>query len=353
MDILNLPNEIIAMLPEYIHNIEDFMNISSTCSTLRTILSKTRPNQILRMAATQRRIFFRPDPHFLVAATARQVSDWALLSAENTHILQEAFKDGIDGLFELCIEKCGITMEEIRRLHALRFTAFNPVADLIDRAAGKQWYDVPNFWDGGRSDAATIECEPERAMYQIIIYGELFSSTMTAVLYPELGLPKHDLETRLDYIRYCVPDWVCVPYRRLNAAEPRGPYAPGLDIGEADQSALIHLLHSRKWKTPFKNIIDHIGPPYHSEVPGVTQWKQKMWSSVAQMQGFESVAAMQLGASDDFTSLLENSRTRIDNLNETPPTRYAKGYHTFPAYDFPCMHEELYICCRVQHFSRP
>lgn len=35
--------------------------------------------------------FFRPSPHFLVAATARQISHWALLSNKNYIELREAF----------------------------------------------------------------------------------------------------------------------------------------------------------------------------------------------------------------------------------------------------------------------
>ncbi|EPE34832.1 hypothetical protein GLAREA_10527 [Glarea lozoyensis ATCC 20868] len=346
MNILNLPQELIAMLPLHIHTIEDFMNLSSTCVTLRNGLSRTTPNQILRMAAAQRRIFFRPDPHFLIAATARQLSEWALLSSENTHILREAFKDGPDALLELCIEKSGITMEEIRRLHALRFTVLNPVADLIDRAAGKQWYDVPNFWEGGRSDAGTIFCEPERAMYQIITYGELFSSTLKAVLYPELGLPKHDLDTRLDYLMYCVPDSVCEPRRRLvSCAEPRGLYAPGRKIVEADQMALRHLLRTRKWREPFEAIQETIGPKYESEDDNEVHWKQKLWISAAQCRGFDSVTALQLGASSQYTKSLEDDRTRID-IMETEPQRFTIGSRRNPAHEFPHMGDEVFLCMR-------
>jgi hypothetical protein len=346
MNILNLPNDIIALFPNHIHTIEDFMNISSTCVSIRNILSRTQPNQILRMAAAQRRIFFRPDPHFLIAATARQLSDWALLSVENTEILREAFKDGVDALLDLCIEKCGITMEEIRRLHALRFTVLNPVADLIDRAAGKQWYATPNFWNGGASDAATVFCEPERALYQIIIYGELFSSTMTAVLQPELGLPKHDLQTRIDYITYCIPDDICNhsrPHSLLGRVESRGPYVAGNDLRDADQMALWHLLRTRKWREPFLRIRQAVGDEFQDENEKILHWRQKMWSSVVQLQGFDSIMSMQLGASSEFKSRLRNFRAQIEGLREAPET-YEIGYYKNPGTEFPYMRGEVYIC---------
>ena len=103
------------------------------------------PNQILSLAASSSRIFFRPDPHFLTAATVRQISDWALLTPSNTTTLRQAFRNGIDALFDLCVSKAGLTIEQIRHLYDSRFTAFNPLIDMIDRCAGAQWYVTPDF----------------------------------------------------------------------------------------------------------------------------------------------------------------------------------------------------------------
>jgi hypothetical protein len=89
------------------------------------------------------------------------------------------------------------------------FSFISPIADMIGRCAGAQWCATPNFWDGGVSDAATISVEPTRPLFQIIIYGELFCSTMRAALVPALRLPRFDLDMRLDFIKYCIPDWTC------------------------------------------------------------------------------------------------------------------------------------------------
>jgi hypothetical protein len=71
----SLPGDILVMLPEYLHNIEDYMNLSSTCRALRNNMSNPKPNILLKLAAASSRIFFRPSPHFLVAATGRELDN--------------------------------------------------------------------------------------------------------------------------------------------------------------------------------------------------------------------------------------------------------------------------------------
>lgn len=107
---------------------------------------------------------------------------------------------GIEGLYELCISQAGITMEEIRRLLLFWDFTFGPVKNPIDEATGTYAYARPNFWSKVRLS------EPMRTMFQIAIYGELFGSTFQAFLQPELDFQRFNLEMRLDYCRYCIPD---------------------------------------------------------------------------------------------------------------------------------------------------
>ncbi|ESK94725.1 hypothetical protein Moror_14220 [Moniliophthora roreri MCA 2997] len=143
MQLLDLPFEVLCSLPLYIRNIEDFNEASSTCSILYRAFSTATPNTILRLAAASSPTFFTP--HLLIAATARQVSDWALQSSSNTEALREALQGGTDGLLNLCVEKAGLTLDDLRRLHLARFSLVNPSSDKIDKMAGDQWYQTPNF----------------------------------------------------------------------------------------------------------------------------------------------------------------------------------------------------------------
>ena len=63
----------------------------------------------------------------------------------------------------------------------------------------------------------------------MIIYGELFVGSMQAVLESEKELlPSFDIEIRLDYIKYCIPDWSCQSYPGDGNAR-RGPLRLGCE----------------------------------------------------------------------------------------------------------------------------
>ena len=349
MQLPDLPIDLLSLLPPFLPNIEDFTNASSSCRGLRAAFAITSPKTILSLAAASSRTFFRPDPHFLVAATARQVSDWALLSPENTATLRRAFQGGIEALFQLCISTAGLTLDDIRRLHASRFTTINPVADMIDRCAGKQWYQTPDFWYGGVSDAETIGYDPPRSLLQIVIYGELFSSSMRAAMHnPDPGKSQEymfDLSMRLDYIIYCIPDWHCWPDGGVGIeTDHTGPYS-SYDIEDRsqiddDQTRLNHILNCRTWREAWAAVRAEIGPDFDDD------WQQQLWTSAVQQQGFEGLEMLRPGGVEKWRSRLLELRRRIEGLD--PRTRLPE-YETvhglrrrkFGAVDAPSMCQEI------------
>jgi hypothetical protein len=340
MMLTNLPNELLMTLPQHLHNIEDFMNASSSCRKLRDAFARTTPNTILQLAAAQSRVFFRPDPYFLVAATAPEVGQWGLQSTENTEVVRAAFRNGIEGLFELCVSVAGLTMGDVRRLHLSRFKIVNPVEDMIDRMAGKQWYETPNFWDGGVSDAYTIDCEPMRTTFQLAIYGELFGSSMNAFLQPSLSLPRYSLDARLDYIRYCVPDWITHQGSPgLGAPDPTGPYVDK-DFGCGDGLALHHVVHTGRWRRPWERIRLQIGPDFEEE------WRQEMWEEAAQLHGlagFEMLVKTEF--LENWRGKLHEIRTQIEQLDPKNRPKESKfGRLENVAYDCPMISKEIHVC---------
>lgn len=48
------------------------------------------------------------------------------------------------------------------------------LTDLVDNCVGEQCYAVPDFWDGGREDAATLYAEPSMSVLQMAVYGEMW-----------------------------------------------------------------------------------------------------------------------------------------------------------------------------------
>ncbi|KAF8208644.1 hypothetical protein K438DRAFT_281041 [Mycena galopus ATCC 62051] len=78
MSLDTLLPEFILDLPQYLHSIEDLLSLLSTCRTLYRTCANPNPQIVLRLAANSGRVFFRPHPHLLIAATACQVADWAV-----------------------------------------------------------------------------------------------------------------------------------------------------------------------------------------------------------------------------------------------------------------------------------
>ncbi|RDW71654.1 hypothetical protein BP5796_07688 [Coleophoma crateriformis] len=365
MHLTELPVELLAALPSFIRNLEDYTNAASTCRTLRIAFALAAPHTILRLAASSAPTFFSPHPWFLVMATARQVSDWAVGSESRTQELRRAFQGGISSLYDLCLHVGGLTMEDIRRLHLARFSTINPLANKIDQMAGSQWYGAPAFWNGGVSEAWTVSCEPERSVFHIMVYWELFGSTLRAYLEPDLGLPKFDLATRLDFIKYCIPDWICNGgYPGLEVL-PIGPYLPGSDTQKnlpADQIALQFILNCGRWQRLWEKPMFEVGPDFANE------WRQALWKNSCMSFGMESmeiVTEMKVTSEVDSRYLASQtvqpdrvltpawhqrlSRVRaqieqLDAVQHRPRTTVIGTVLQHPVSDAPNLAEETYVC---------
>ncbi|PIG85655.1 hypothetical protein AARAC_002986 [Aspergillus arachidicola] len=352
MSLDKLPNEILCLLPFYIDNIETFTNAASSCRRLRDCLHTAHPNTILRLAAASAPTFFSPHPHFLVTATARQVSDWALGNETRTLELREAFQGGIDSLYEFCLQHAGLTLEDIRRTHLARFSTINPLSDKIDKMAGNQWFATPDFWDGGVSEPYTIQTEADRATFQMIIYGELFGRSMDAFLQPEKNLPYFDIQTRIDYFTYCLPDWVCSSYPGFTRL-PTGPYAPHLERpSEGDQVALHHILHCGRWRRMWAAAIRSVlggDDAFTDEDEEDEHWRKRMLRNALQSQGLEGMQLVTLPVDKidkEYVQKVRRMKEQIDQLNE-PPRVEMLGKGTLTPVSFaPDPPHDVEIPCR-------
>lgn len=344
MPLLDLPDELLAAIPQFIRNIEDFNNARSSCRQLRRVFDDTSPKTILRLAAASAPIFFSPHPHFLITATARQVSDWAIGNDERTRTLRQHFEGGIDSLFQLCLEKASLSLSQIRTLHLARFDFLNPLADRIDKMAGQQWYQTPDFWDGGASEAFTIDCKPATCAFQYLIYGEMFNSSMAAFLQPSRNLPSFDLDVRLDYIKYCVPDWVCRNGYPGLEVKPVGPYAPGHeDELPADQNALQFVLLSGRWQRLWAPLLQSIAPDFDAD------WRQQLWwNAVVQTQGLRAPKALFQGPTPDDRKWLMDIRAQVEALtaDDIPRQHQVGERNPLAVSAAPDFATEAHVCMR-------
>jgi hypothetical protein len=348
--LLDLPEDILVLLPAYLHNIEDYTNLSSTCRSLHRVLSLAHPNIILRLAAAQSRVFFRPSPIFLATATARQLGHWARLSSSNESLLAIACQSGPEGLLNLALQHAGLTLPDIRRLHALRFSVINPIVDLIDQCVGNQWYDTPNFWNGGVSDAYTIDSEPGHTFFHLAMYGELFSPDIESLLDQDSTKRRLSVETRLEFVKYCIPE----PYTGMvnpsttswdQTADPRrqallvGPYAKdeGTSYPKQNNIALTWTIRSRKFRARFKAVREAAGGEFQEgfddgwwyvpdgdldeeqeEGGKKRDWRQRMWENVLLCQGLEGLAMMREEEREQWMAKAREWRKKIALLEKEP-----------------------------------
>jgi len=373
ISLLSLPEDILLYLVNFLANIEDFHSLSCVNRQLHNQLSNTSSRTILALAAESDIKFFRPvidggtpldlflkqrntndafsdttndssdvddcretyrmlpirPPYLVIAATARQLSAWALMCPENIRTLRDAFRQGIVALCDLCLQHCKLTMAEIRSLHAYHESTIIPVIDLIDKCSGGQWRETPHYKDGGVSDPEEFGIDATETFYNLAIYGSLFASSFDAFLRPGNGANALPIEARLDYIKYCVPDFDCefAQYRSTDA--PRNA-AGGLHDWIAvefdpvyeriedwqdwtsPQIALRHLLRSSRWRRAWQTVRAKVGGDFEEE------WKQRLWESVVMFQGFEGMEMIGKNKLGEWEENLRKWRSEIEELHQEP-----------------------------------
>ncbi|KAJ6590017.1 hypothetical protein DFH09DRAFT_1140676 [Mycena vulgaris] len=195
MSLNTLPADLLLNLPQYLDSIEDLYSLFSTCRTLYNTCADPDPNLVLRLAANSGRVFFRPHPHLLIAATARQVADWAVKDDDHRYLLEEAIQGGVGKLLELALRFAGLSMADIRKLYIFKSDVLNPLNRRLDLAAGPAT---------GRP--TTVCNDPETTLLSWVIYGELFHHSLELAYLP---LPRYKPLSsiiRFKWFVYCMPD---------------------------------------------------------------------------------------------------------------------------------------------------
>ncbi|CAH0037808.1 unnamed protein product [Clonostachys solani] len=262
--IVSLPHEVLLLLAGHLHGLEDFGNLSSTCKDMRSILADALPNTILRLAERQSSISFFPSSELLVAATARELGNWARKSTTNEETLAATFQGGFEALLELALLHCGLTISRLRELQAIQYSIMNPVINIIDQCVGQQWRHIPDFWSGGASDAASIAADASDTLFHLAIYGEFFAPDIETYLNGNQALPVQrplTLATRLEYLKYCVPDEHC-----LHMSEEQADMAAARGVPVDPRRIVNHVgpyaLHDDKSEV-LSEIYDEETPNYY------------------------------------------------------------------------------------------
>jgi hypothetical protein len=136
MRLLDLPFDVISLLPSYLHSIADLYAPLSTCRALHNAfaLSEVRLSPILPRLYGQP--LLPPHPHLILAGTARQVADWAVASRGNRASLYESLLEGNRGLFKLSREVARVSLNNMRDLNNLKYSLLSPLTRIVDVEGG-------------------------------------------------------------------------------------------------------------------------------------------------------------------------------------------------------------------------
>ena len=183
--LLSLTPDILALLPAYLTNFEDYLSLFSTCRLLHNLIANPKPEALLQLCYASRRTSFRPDPLFLLAALSPAISTFAHTSEPNRVAVKKAIWGGNHSLLAFAVatpeiaELAEWSMGRVRQLWEWRLRVVNPVTDVIDKCVGEQWSkDRDDFWSSTGEDAHSLVSTPSDTFFELVIYGEMFGEGM-------------------------------------------------------------------------------------------------------------------------------------------------------------------------------
>ena len=238
MKLLDLPVDIINLLPNYFNSIYDLYNVLSTCRTLYTAYRNTDVKLPPILPKLDGQLLFQPHPHLLLTVVASQIGDWAVSSPSNRYELHQSLLNGHYGLLSLAERVSFVSLSDLRDLHATKYSVLNPLIRLVDFEAGPA---MVRHQDIDPDDYGLTICQhPDLAVMNYLIYCGLFhhyideilaisegtdskeggdekdrdgtiTSAMDELTLPEstsLRSPPRSLEAgiRHRFIAYCLPD---------------------------------------------------------------------------------------------------------------------------------------------------
>ncbi|KAI9934864.1 hypothetical protein ASPWEDRAFT_175589 [Aspergillus wentii DTO 134E9] len=200
--LLGLPTELLLLLSGHLYSLKDLYTLVLTSKRLYYIYKDTSKH-VLRLAVKSP--LLEPSPHFLVAFTARRVADWAVQSNERKQKLHQTLGGGMQSLLSLAIEVVddGITLDDIRQAWKYKMDVLNPLSEEIDMICGPSSYDD----DGEILDNMIICHDTEIALYNWIIFGDLFHHSISAIYDdPRPAITPLSSATRFKFLIDCLPD---------------------------------------------------------------------------------------------------------------------------------------------------
>jgi hypothetical protein len=208
MELTDLPAELIASLPNYLHSLDDLYSLISTSRIFYNTCANTSATFPPTFVKKYGQNLLPPHPHLLLAGIARQIADWAVQNERNRQKLYNAITRRNEGLQDLAVQIARLSLNDVRALHKAKIEIVNPLSHVLDLECGRQ---------RDRDDEAFSFCDDvDQALYNYLIYCELFHHSVDAALDPSLNIVPLSTQLRLHWIEQCMLDRPGYKYERLD-----------------------------------------------------------------------------------------------------------------------------------------
>jgi hypothetical protein len=188
--------------------------------------------------------------------------------------------------------------------------------------------------------------------FHLAIYGELFGPDLDIFLNNDTTVRQLSVETRLEYVKYCINDFATELSRdwdkevETGLVDPRravhqtGPYARPPEGENYYQEynhnvALTWVLNSSRWRPHWQAARARAGPDFQSpfqdgwwtdeeDTTTPEHWRQRLWENAMVCQGLEGLGMIRQEHQERWRPKIEKWRRQIALL-EAPPGRVTVG----------------------------
>lgn len=142
MQLTDLPPELIAKLPDYLHSPDDWYVLIRTARCFYNICAETKATFPPNFAKHNS---MAPHPQVILAGSARQIADWAMGGKENRQRLCDTISQGNEGMLKLAIEVARWNVSDVRISYRNKLEVVQLVCEILEKDGGQGLYsDVTN-----------------------------------------------------------------------------------------------------------------------------------------------------------------------------------------------------------------
>ena len=137
MQITDLPPELIASFPDYLHSPDDLYSLISTYRFFYSNCANTSARVLPKFAKKYEQNLLPSHPHLLLSGTIRQGADWAVESEENRRQLHDAISPGSEGRLDLAIKVTRLGLKDVRAIYKAKYDIVNLLSRKLDLECGQ------------------------------------------------------------------------------------------------------------------------------------------------------------------------------------------------------------------------